>query len=276
MATSGSSDWTLTRDQIIREALERIGVFPPGSAIPVEIITSATVTLHALVKSLQNEDIFLWTRERKTKTLTASSEVTGTDSSIYTCIRSHTSAATSKPVTGADYSTYWIKRGATGGVWTTGTAYSSIGDFVVDANIIDIEKVFVRDADADSSIEIISLSKYMDITNKGNTGKPTRMAVDRQLIPRIYLYPQPDLTSYVIHYLATRKLEDFDNGDNTPDFPERWISMLITGLAYKLSFKYGSSALDRAGLKVEADREKMLAKRADSENEDMSFFKGAF
>lgn len=53
------------------------------------------------------------------------SEVTGTDSNIYTCIRGHTSSLTDKPITGSNWAFYWEKAGLTGGVWAVTTSYSA-------------------------------------------------------------------------------------------------------------------------------------------------------
>ena len=52
MATSGSTNWVLTRDDIITEALENIGVLAAGETAAADDVTSASRTLNILAKSL--------------------------------------------------------------------------------------------------------------------------------------------------------------------------------------------------------------------------------
>lgn len=84
--------------------------------------------MNGMIKSWQAENIHLWKVQWLTQTLTASSEVTGTDSEVYTCIRGHTSNINNKPITGGNWNTYWKKTGSTGGTWVTATAYTAISD----------------------------------------------------------------------------------------------------------------------------------------------------
>ena len=60
-----------------------------------------------------------------TDILGASSEVTGTDSNIYTCVVDHVATTENKPVTGDDWGAYWRLGGSTGGTWTASTAYKA-------------------------------------------------------------------------------------------------------------------------------------------------------
>jgi len=55
--------------------------------------------------------------------VTAGSEVTGSDALNYTCILKHTSAAINKPITGGSYSLYWKQTGSAGSAWVTATDY---------------------------------------------------------------------------------------------------------------------------------------------------------
>jgi len=53
------------------------------------------------------------------------SEVTGTDTNIYTCIRNHTSSSSTKPITGSNWAFYWKQAGLVGGAWADATSYSA-------------------------------------------------------------------------------------------------------------------------------------------------------
>jgi len=67
--------------------------------------------------------------------ISSSSEVTGTDGTVYRCIMGHTSADVNKPVTGTSFSLYWdvgleIGKGGTGGTWVTATNYDE-GEHII-------------------------------------------------------------------------------------------------------------------------------------------------
>jgi hypothetical protein len=276
MATSGSTNWTITRNEIVTRSLRIVGAISTENSPTANQLTTGVEALNAMIKAWQTDDIFLWTRDWETKTFTASSEVTGTDGNIYECIRSHTSGSSTKPITGADYTTYWYKRGTTGGTWYTSTSYSSIGDFDVASDTLDIEKAFIRDNDSDTNVDIVSFAKYLDVYQKFNTGKPYMMALDKQLTPKVYLYHPPDITTYVLHYLRVRKLEDFDASTNNPDFPVKWINAIIWGLADELSDEYGLGIVERQRISKKSVTWYSMAKKNNKETDDMQFVKGAF
>jgi len=53
------------------------------------------------------------------------SVVTGTDASVYRCIKQHTADSTNCPVTGANWRLYWELGGSGPAVWATDTAYTA-------------------------------------------------------------------------------------------------------------------------------------------------------
>ncbi len=277
MATSGSFDWTMTRDQLIEDALQDIGALGQGQTASAAQVSEASTVLNRIVKNWQAEGIRLWTIDWKTKTFTASSVVTN-GGDTYTCIRSHTSSASNEPGVGADWTTYWKKTGTGGSAWATSTSYSAIGDFTVDSDTIGIDRAFIRYNNVDYPVEIIGRDEYASIPDKSATGRPTKLWFEMKLDGSsvVYLYPQPDKTDYVLHYFRVRKLEDFDNSGDTPDFPERWIAPLQAELAYRLSFKYGLPLAERQLLRADAEMLKKRAKATDDEVRDSDFVSSAY
>ncbi len=273
MALSGSYDFTMTRDTIISAAFRKSGISTPNATD----VTNAAEALNLICKALQTDNE-IWTRNWTQKTFSASSEVTGTDGSIYTCILSHTSAASNKPVTGANYSTYWIVKGTTGGTWVTATAYVSIGDFTLTDETVDIEKAFIRDTNSnDYPVRIVPLTEYLSILDKSNTGRPYMLVFDKQLSPVVYLYYQPDVTTYVLHYLRIKRLQDFDASADNPDFPVHWFRYLVYALSAEIApdlQKLSVGEIDRLELKAT----KLLndAISISNETSDGEFIKGAF
>lgn len=277
MSTSGSFDWTLTRDEIITQAFEDIGAITENETPSPEKLAMASRRLNGIVKGLQHDHIHLWTLEQAQQTFTASDGVTN-GGDIYRCILSHTSAADNEPGVGANWTTFWIQDGnaASPSVWVTATDYSSVGDFTVPADTIGMEHVFLRENSSDYPVEVITREDYSNILTKYSEGKIYKIVFDRQVTPRCYTYYQTDNYDHVLHYTRIRKLEDFDSGQNNFDGPEGWIPLLIKMLAHNLCGIYSVPWQERGILKSEVKELLKLAKQHDSEDSDGEFIEGSF
>jgi len=64
VSTSGSIDFSATRDDIITEALEQMGVLAEGQAPSANQLTSMSRTLNMLVKAWQGEGLNLFTLQK--------------------------------------------------------------------------------------------------------------------------------------------------------------------------------------------------------------------
>jgi len=278
MSTSGVFSFDPTRTQIIEAALQRIGVLGAGQSASSDQLTQGSFWLNLLVKSMQNDGVRLWTEEWETQTLTASSEVIGSDGLNYECIRPHTSDATNKPVTGADYTTYWTQRGTSGGTWVTATSYTSVNSFDLPARTIGISKAFVRSTqDNDIEIELAKLTDYLEVSDKTLRGDVRMLAINEDIsTSRVFMYPIPDDTTDVIYYLRIRPLHDYVNPGDTSDFPQRWIETIIYGLAERLGHVY---SLDLNSLQILENRYRESLRKAKNEDREVTsvdFVQGAF
>lgn len=72
MATSGSTNYTSTRDDLIEEAFLKIGIGIEGEALAAEYITAASRTLNFMIKAWSGYGLQLWKRTEATITLVAS------------------------------------------------------------------------------------------------------------------------------------------------------------------------------------------------------------
>ncbi len=273
MATSGSSDFNLTRANIIQDALERVGGVRIGAIPRPEHVVSVGRTLDMMVKAWQAKGIRLWTVDEGTYTLSASSVVLGSDGNDYECIRSHTSSATDKPITGADYSSYWYKLGTSAGsAWVTATAYTTIARIDLDSDVIDIREGFVRDNGSDYPVTIMTREEYFNVMDKNpqDTSRPERVYFVRgRDNPYCIIDPYPDDSDDVIHLATVRKLEDFDSATDDADVTAKYLEALVTGLAYRISPKYGSPTNDKAQLLIDAREAEEIAMADDNETGDM-------
>lgn len=62
MATSGSTIWELTRDQLITSALKKIGALAKGQSPDAEDLADGTLALNAILAKLQTIGMPLWAR----------------------------------------------------------------------------------------------------------------------------------------------------------------------------------------------------------------------
>lgn len=75
MATSGSYDFTLTRDELIQSSLRLLGVGHRGESVPADEINDASMALNIMLKAWMADGLQLWKREEKSITLVASQRV---------------------------------------------------------------------------------------------------------------------------------------------------------------------------------------------------------
>ena len=71
MATSGSTDYSQTRDDIIKRALRLIGALAQGESPTTDQVTEAAVALNGLVKAWEADGMPLWAIKERTITLLA-------------------------------------------------------------------------------------------------------------------------------------------------------------------------------------------------------------
>jgi hypothetical protein len=253
--SSGSSDWTQTRDDIINQILQKVGALEEGGTASAEQIALVSTELNQFVKWLQVvHQIKLWKLEWGTKTFSAPSEVT-IDDVIYTCTRSHTSATSNNPLIGDDGSTYWRIKGTTGGVWAADTAYYSTGDFLDATDLIGIEKAYIRKNNIDRPVEVVGSASYAEISNKTSFGDPITIFFDNKLTPTIFLYPQvEDVDDVVVHYQKILRIDDFDVASNTPDFPVHWIAPIVWSVAHDVGIIYKLPSQELRDIEKKADK----------------------
>lgn len=120
----------------------------------------------------------------------------------------------------------------------------------------------------DITISRISSTTYSTIPNKLAQGRPIQVWVDRQINPRILVWPTPDGPdgTYTMVYWRLRRMQDAGNGVNTQDIPFRFLTCLVAGLAYYLSMKLPGVDPTRVQmLKIEYEEQWQRASEEDRE-----------
>ena len=306
MATSGSTNYNLTRDQIITRALRILGVLEGGESASASDHADAVIALETVVKFWMAAGFKLWKIEEATVFLepgqskyTLSS--TGDHAAIST-VKTELSAdaasgATSLSVdsiTGIstadnigvvldDGTTHWTTvNGAPSGttvVITVGLASAASENTHVYTYTtrltrpLRIRSSRLRDL-TPSDIPLLEWSRdqYFDTPNKTSQGTPTAVYYDPQLdAGELHIWSTPNSAMDRLMADFDMPLEDFDAGSNNADFPQEWVAVIYWGLASELRFDFGLNKAERDDIKAEFDGKAALALGFDTETESTYF-----
>lgn len=229
MATSGSVDFTLTRNQLITTAFELIGEATEGEALGSEDISVAGRACDMMIKAMVAHGLQLWKRKKYTLTLTASQ-------ASYTIGRSGTPDLT------ADRPLRVLEA-------------TLVGNGTVDTSRVTLINMSKNEYEAQS-----------DLTT---SGQPSQYHFDPVLDnSKLYLWPVPDATSATnknVELIVQTPMEDMDSGTDNFDFPAEWLEALSYGLAVRLAPRYDVDLQERYLLRKEAKEALDLVKGFDVE-----------
>ena len=137
---------------------------------------------------------------------------------------------------------------------------------------IDVLDVFIRETISSETTDLpmtrLSRAEYSHIVNKSSSGKPNQYFINKQITPKISVWPSPDKSStYTLVMNVLTRMDDTDAATNTVDMPFRFYPCLAAGLAYYISLK---RAPERTGLLKGLYEEEF--QRAMSTDEDRASF----
>ena len=294
--TSGSINFSMTRDDIIRGALKKLGAFDASDTIPADEVQDAAFALNAVVKELMAEgEVGLWLRDvitlfiqqdQQTYTIGSGSTDHATRSYNETTLAADAaSGATSITVTSATgfTATYYVGVQLDSGAidWTTVSSVSSTTislTAALDGAATSGNNVYVYqtkasffqrpincfrrdDSDIDTTVDILAYEDYVTLSQKENEGAPDLVSWKPNLVSGIlYVWPTGgDESTNKLVLTVDRTIEDFDATSDNPDFPIEWGNVLVWLLAADLASDYGLDLKDRMYLRAEAERKKERA-----------------
>ena len=275
MATSGSVNFNVTRNDIIQAAARRVHAIGRGVTMNADMVNNFAMALNAMVKSLQAEGVRVWTHAEATLFPQASqAKYTLGPSSTDHCTQSYVttqlaadaadaaSTITVDSITGissGDYigivvddgSVHWTTvNGAPSGSTITLTdalddsasedarVYAYTTKITRPLLITDARRHNVSD-NRDISIRRISRTDYQALPNKTSTGLANSLFYDPQLSDGyLYIWPVPDAVTEIVTFTWRRPIEDFDAAGDNPDLPQEWIAALQWNLALEMTAEY--------------------------------------
>lgn len=283
MATSGSTDYNRTRNEILIGALRLIGKASRGKTPGADDIADGAEALELWVKHLQSSGIHLWKLKEATLFITkgtASYSFPGahcTHSYVETDIASAASSGASTIEVDSitdmsasdnigialdDGTLQWTTiNGAPSG--TTVTLTDVLTDEVsVDATVFVYTTKIIRPLrviearrkdTSDVPIDVVPRQEYYDQPNKTSNGKVNLVYYDPQLTTGLFkIWPTGSAVDDKIEITLMLPIEDFDSSNVDPDLPQEWIRTIKWGLASDLGPEYG----------IKLDRQRYVDKKA--------------
>lgn len=293
MATSGSTDFSVSRDDIITEALQICGVVPEGGTASANQLSDSSRTLNMMIKNWQATAGFnLWTI-RQGIIFPQADKVqyklggAGADNScnvsdfVYTTVRVAYSSGTTLEVastagmTNADIIGVVLNNGTiewrtltvtdadtlslSGALNSAAAAGNLVYSYTTKINRpLRILSAYSRDMSSleDTLITILSKQEYDQYSTKfQESSTVNQLYYDPQLDQGLaYTWPEPSDMNNVIYIQYTRPFDDFDASADTPDFPQEWYMPLAWGLATLLGVKYAVPAQQMSMISSLSDR----------------------
>ena len=137
----------------------------------------------------------------------------------------------------------WANRGLN--QWTitnTATTLSKSDQYIdLTSTTIDVLDVIIRRTENSQTTDIqmnqIGRSEYWNIPSKDTEARPTQWFLDKQITPRLYIWPAAENSTDQLVYDRLVRIDDADASVNTAQVPFRFYPCLTAGLAYYLSLK---------------------------------------
>lgn len=274
MATSGSYDWNVTRNQIVNRALRIIGHLDPQETPSAEDVSTAVEALNALFKSWNNTimGLQLWTVREATVfpqygkfayTL-GTSDAPSAWSYTTVAVQATASTGTTVEITSGvgaagdfigiylgDGTSQW---GTISAVSASGTAHlaTSLSSTATASNNVwiftnlmerPIEILHARvESNNGDDLELneYDRERYYEIYDKDRLGEPRAYYFDKQRDnPVLYFDVAADDPNELVKIVYRRMVEDFDSTTDNPDVPPEVVNALVWGLADQIGIEYG-------------------------------------
>lgn len=275
MATSGSVDFTINRNEIIESAYQVIGKLAEGETMSSDMVSVGSRWLNLIVKQWQGTSDFApglktWSRKRGYVFLqTGQREYDlgpsgdhATLSYTRTTISANEAAAqtvlsitSSTGMTAADQigvvmnngAIHWSTISSTGAGPTVTiasglSAAADAGNYVYFYTTklrrpIKILNAVMRDENSkDSGMSEMDFFTNENLPDKTADGEPTSWFYEEQLTNGVlYFDTEPTDVTKVVRITFLSNIEDFDSATDTPDYPQEWNLALVMELAKYLA-----------------------------------------
>ena len=276
MATSGSTGFTLTAQQIVNRALSKIHVKTAEVEPTANEMQDGIDSLNLMIKAWGAQGLHLWSKEEGVLFLDAGKTSynlgVGGDKSCDLSDFVSTTLTSANIITDTVLSlssSVGIEVGDNIGVeadgnirlWSTVLSVDSLTQVTINdpltiatsegASVFVFTDLMVRPNrilsyrrktfNQDNEIPIINFSRdqYFNQVNKNTQGTVVNCYYSPQLVNGVlYTWQAPSSVNDFVRFTYERPLQDILSGDDTVDFPNEWLEAIIYSLAAKLSDDY--------------------------------------
>ena len=270
MATSGSTDYIRSRNELLNGALRLIGKSGRGKTASAADIADASEALELMVKAWQASGVHLWKLKEATLFVTKGTasyslpgancthnyvetdiKVAGVATDLTIDVDSITGLTTGDYIGIAldDGTSHWTTiNGAPAGDTVAITdalpsaaaidnkVYAYTTQIVRPLRVVDAR----RNDSSDVPVEVVSRQEYYDLPNKTATGSVNQVYYDPQLTTgTLKIWPTGSTAIDKVGLTLMMPIEDFDASDNNADFPQEWLKAIKWNLAADLGPEYG-------------------------------------
>lgn len=227
MTTSATSNYTVTRDQIIARALRIVQAIGQGETPDSATIADAVWALNDLIAELNTDGMPQWNM----KLYGPYTLVSGT-------------------------ATYNIGVGQT---YNNAAPLKLFQAYLHDTNSSYDTPVILIDR---QRYLLLGNKAATGTPNQIFYQEPRAIQAGGESYGEITMYPVPDTTAATykqLYVLGQKPLDDFDSGTNTLDFPPYWANAVTWGLAAALAYEYGLGLAERSMIAKKAEQHKQAA-----------------
>ncbi len=129
------------------------------------------------------------------------------------------------------------------------------GASLIATNILELERVELVNGTSLTPLTIFGKTESIETVLRENTGVPAGVFLEKtpsMASQKMHFFQTPN-AAMSIQYYYRRRLYDFDNPTDNPDFPQEWAQKLVKMLSYEMAPEYGIPLQEREILKSERD-----------------------
>ncbi len=304
MARSGSYNFALDRDTIVKRAMQLVNLININQTARGADQAYAIDIFQSMIKLWQAEGIQLWNRKQATLFPSYQSQQYSISNTGAHCANSYVnttiasdeaSAQTILSVTSTtgmtaldnigieldDKTRQWttivsVDSATQVTVTTPLTSAATSGNTIIaytnkiadrPLRILDARTVDLSNQNTTITMENIGYDQYFSIPVKTSDGRPLNYYYDKLLdAGQLYLFPRPDEVDVLVEFTYHESIEDVDSPTDSMDFPTEWTLPLIYGLAAELCVAFGKFE-QLPIIKGMADEYKKIVREFDNDEE---------
>jgi hypothetical protein len=269
MTTSGSSNFSVNRNDILQQAYELAGIIRTGQAMSSAQVTKGSIMLNAMIKAWSASGIRMWTvseallvpaaeqyqydlgvtstdtvglvsghrettvsaAEASGQTVISVSSVTGMAAANRIAILLDDGTMHFTTISSVGASTVTIASALTSGAEEGAPVITFNATLVRPLKVVSARR---RDMLTGTVTRMLPISRsdFRNLSNKNYDGLPSQFWYDPQnTLGQLCIYPREDVVTAMIEMTIHRPIEDFDTAADTPDLPQEWVKALWLGLA---------------------------------------------